>query len=115
MSDILSPLVLGFDMAVPIPLRLVLTSASLCLLNVILFPDVFLQEAKLTKSFFIITILVFVFWGVWEAFIYPKWGSPLRNIPTVTVRILHSNVYHCIDSNNLVWRHSPHRTPNDNV
>jgi hypothetical protein len=41
---------------------------------------------------------VFVFWGVWEAFIYPKWGSPLRNIPTVTVRNLHSNVYHCIDS-----------------
>jgi len=88
MSELLSPVMFRFEMTVPIPLRLVLTSASLCLFNVILFPDFFLQEARLTKFFLIITALVFVLWGVWEAFIYPRWGSPLRNIPAVTVRSL---------------------------
>jgi hypothetical protein len=65
-----------------------LTSASLCLLNIILFPDIFLREGKLTSLFLITTGIVCVLWGVWKAFIYPRWGSPLRNIPKVTVRTL---------------------------
>jgi len=86
MSDLLFHPVYRLDMNLPIPLRLVLTSASLCLLNVILFPDIFLQEAKLVRSFLIITGIVFVLWGIWKAFIYPNWTSPLRVIPTVKVR-----------------------------
>jgi hypothetical protein len=85
MSDLLCPPVFRLDMTVPIPLRLVLTSASLCLLNVILFPDIFLQEAKLARSFLLITGVVFVLWGIWKAFVHPNWTSPLRDIPTVKV------------------------------
>lgn len=46
MSELLCA-IFPFEMSVPIPLRLVLTSATLCVLNVILLPDVFFQETKL--------------------------------------------------------------------
>jgi len=93
MSDLLCPGYFLFDMNVPLPLRLVLTSASLCLLNVVLLPDIFFKETRLAVSFLIILVAVVVLWGLWRAFVYPMWISPLRDVPCATVRALKSSYY----------------------
>ncbi|KAK2627500.1 hypothetical protein QTJ16_003466 [Diplocarpon rosae] len=67
-------------MAPPTPLLLTLTSACICLLKAVLFPELF-AETKLTTLYLTTAASVFGSWVVWKLFIYPNFASPLRHLP----------------------------------
>ncbi|KAF8851573.1 putative P450 monooxygenase [Acephala macrosclerotiorum] len=67
-------------MSVPTPVILALTSASLCLLNVLVFPEL-VSDTKFTSLFLYVTSVLFCGWIIWKAWIYPTFYSPLRHLP----------------------------------
>lgn len=62
-----------------------LISASLCLLNICFFPQVF-PQTKLTTLFLSFLTLNTFIWAIYKVFIYPFWFSPLRHLPRPKVR-----------------------------
>ncbi|CZR55094.1 related to isotrichodermin C-15 hydroxylase (cytochrome P-450 monooxygenase CYP65A1) [Phialocephala subalpina] len=67
-------------MSVPTPVILALTSLSLCVLNVLVFPEL-LPDTKLSSLFLYVTGVLFSGWIIWMAWIYPTFYSPLRHLP----------------------------------
>lgn len=84
MSDVLC-LILHSNMSVPTPVILTLTSVSLCLLNVLVFPEL-LSDTKFTSLFLYVTGVLFCGWMIWKVWIYPAFYSPLRHLPKPKVR-----------------------------
>ncbi|KAE8451134.1 hypothetical protein EG329_004806 [Mollisiaceae sp. DMI_Dod_QoI] len=70
-------------MSVPTPVMLALGSASLCLLNVLLFPRIF-PDTEFTTLFLFVTGVLFCGWAIWKIVIYPAFYSPLRHLPRPT-------------------------------
>ncbi|RDW59674.1 hypothetical protein BP6252_12761 [Coleophoma cylindrospora] len=63
---------------IPTPLKLAILSASFCVANIIIFPQVF-PSTPLTKLFLIFTSINFGVWGFWKVAIFPYWFSPFRH------------------------------------
>lgn len=85
MADLLCP-VLGVNLSVPYSVKLTALAATLCVVKVVLFPDLY-ADTKISTLFINITGVVIALWSFWKVFIFPSWTSPLRHLPKPPVRL----------------------------
>src|SRR6266487_4410955 len=65
---------------IPAPFLVIGISAALSMVNIFFFPETF-PDTTPTELFLLFASVNFGLWGIWQAFIYPTWFSPLRSLP----------------------------------